>query len=117
MSAEIHISACVCKSERESEFYGLFITYLRHTLYSLCNRIGTLVLILLMACCDNLRRRVPLNFIALGLFVSAAVGDVFCTFCPADTYSLFAPPSLLLLSDGGGGVDAGLGDSVRAHFS
>lgn len=30
----------------------------------------TVVLILLFACCANLRRKVPLNFIALGLFVS-----------------------------------------------
>ncbi|XP_034553684.1 protein lifeguard 1 [Notolabrus celidotus] len=29
---------------------------------------ATFVLILALACCDNLRRRVPLNFIALGLF-------------------------------------------------
>lgn len=34
------------------------------------------MLILLMAFCDNLRRRVPLNFIALGLFVSGGIGDV-----------------------------------------
>lgn len=39
---------------------------------SLCNRITTVVLILMMACCDGLRRKVPLNFFALGLFVSAA---------------------------------------------
>ncbi|XP_075869097.1 protein lifeguard 1 [Nelusetta ayraudi] len=41
--------------------------------------IGTLVLILLMAFCDNLRRRVPLNFIALGLFTvveGAMLGSV-----------------------------------------
>lgn len=29
-----------------------------------------LVLILLLSCCDNLRRQVPFNFLALGLFVS-----------------------------------------------
>ncbi|KAM9722748.1 protein lifeguard 1 [Menidia menidia] len=31
----------------------------------------TLVLILILSCCDNIRRRVPLNFIALGLFTVA----------------------------------------------
>uniref|UniRef100_A0A3Q2GRC9 Zgc:110410 n=1 Tax=Cyprinodon variegatus TaxID=28743 RepID=A0A3Q2GRC9_CYPVA len=29
-----------------------------------------LVLIVVLACCDNIRRRVPLNFIALGTFIS-----------------------------------------------
>ncbi|KAF3691669.1 Protein lifeguard 1 [Channa argus] len=32
---------------------------------------AVLVLIVAMSCCDNLRRRVPLNFIALGLFTIA----------------------------------------------
>lgn len=31
-----------------------------------------MVLILLLSCCDNLRRQVPFNFLALGLFVSIA---------------------------------------------
>lgn len=70
-----------------------------------------------MAFCDNLRRRVPLNFIALGLFVSGGFGDVLAVLghvfnLPTHSLSL----SLLLLSDGGGGGDAGLRVSVRAHF-
>lgn len=49
------------------------------------------MLILLMACCDNLRRRVPLNFIALGLFVSGGIGDV-----PAVLGHIFNLPTLSL---------------------
>uniref|UniRef100_A0A3P8TJD1 Zgc:110410 n=1 Tax=Amphiprion percula TaxID=161767 RepID=A0A3P8TJD1_AMPPE len=48
--------------------YWLFICYLRYSLYSLKNRVLVLVFIVAFSCCDNLRRQVPLNFIALGLF-------------------------------------------------
>lgn len=51
-------------------FTAFLFCHLRYTLFFLWNRATVLVLILVLSCCDNLRRQVPLNFIALGLFVS-----------------------------------------------
>ncbi|XP_062255687.1 protein lifeguard 1 [Platichthys flesus] len=39
--------------------------------FSYCMMAVVMVLILTLSCCDNIRRRVPLNFIALGLFTVA----------------------------------------------
>ncbi|XP_022608978.1 protein lifeguard 1-like isoform X1 [Seriola dumerili] len=39
--------------------------------FSYCMMAAVMVLIVALSCCDNLRRQVPLNFIALGLFTIA----------------------------------------------
>lgn len=55
--------------------HPLFICYLRYSLYSLWNRVTLLMLIVAFSCCGGIFRRVPLNFIALGLFVSSGGGS------------------------------------------
>lgn len=42
-----------------------------HYWFSYCMMGAVLVLILVLSCCDSIRRRVPFNFIALGLFTVA----------------------------------------------
>ncbi|XP_047454081.1 protein lifeguard 1 [Mugil cephalus] len=42
-----------------------------HYWFTYCMTAVVIVFILVLSCCDNLRRRVPLNFIALGLFTVA----------------------------------------------
>uniref|UniRef100_H3DP59 Zgc:110410 n=2 Tax=Tetraodon nigroviridis TaxID=99883 RepID=H3DP59_TETNG len=42
-----------------------------HYWFTYCMMAVVLVFILLLSCCDNLRRRVPFNFITLGLFTIA----------------------------------------------
>uniref|UniRef100_A0A3Q3W962 Uncharacterized protein n=1 Tax=Mola mola TaxID=94237 RepID=A0A3Q3W962_MOLML len=42
-----------------------------HSWFTYCMMAIVLVLILIMSCCDSLRRQVPLNFIALGVFTAA----------------------------------------------
>ncbi|KAM3613937.1 uncharacterized protein V6R79_007345 [Siganus canaliculatus] len=39
--------------------------------FSISTMVAVVVLILVLSCCDNIRRRVPLNFITLGLFTVA----------------------------------------------
>uniref|UniRef100_A0A672YZH5 Zgc:110410 n=1 Tax=Sphaeramia orbicularis TaxID=375764 RepID=A0A672YZH5_9TELE len=40
-----------------------------HPWFTYSMMVSTLVLIMVLACCDNVRRKVPLNFIALGLLI------------------------------------------------
>ncbi|KAI3360819.1 hypothetical protein L3Q82_013042, partial [Scortum barcoo] len=56
-------------------YWDTLRTWVLHNYWFSYTMIGVvLVLIVALSCCDNLRRRVPLNFIALGLFVNCGRG-------------------------------------------
>lgn len=93
MSAEMSACVSIPVCARVSENVSVRAVYYLFTTRSIFSRIATLVLIMLMACCDSLRRRVPLNFLALGLFVSGGAGDKFVT-PQVDINGRLPPPSL-----------------------
>lgn len=112
-------ASCAAACPEFTCIFCLWPLYLLFTIHPLWNRVVVIVLILLLSCCDNLRRRVPLNFIALGLFVSRKYqpglkshcnhGGFISQFFQTCVYFSFFS---LSLSDGCRGPDARFCDNV-----